>query len=398
MAAFLEGEVHRLRARGVRVRVLALRGVGDEYQPQHAVLVPLVTPVGSPWSPAGWAALLGWLVRRPHVLVPSVLRVLWASRSDPYALAGHLGYLPAAARVASLVEREDLEVVHGAWAHFPGTVAWLASRLTGRRFTLEAHAGADLYRTRAFLVEKLRDAEFTAACVRGNADMLRVLAPGARIEWIYHGTDLSRFDGAVRGRDPEPLLITVGRLARPKGFDLAVRALGALARRGVAARLVVVGDGPEREALAALAAAEGVAGRVTFAGTLTHEELLPLYRRAWLLLAPSRIMPNGRRDGIPNVVVEALAMGVPCVGTRAAGLEEAIVPGETGALAGPEDVAGLADAVAGLIADPAALERLGARARACALERFDADRNFERLFALWERRGAAPAPAAEGAA
>jgi glycosyltransferase involved in cell wall biosynthesis len=397
MAAFLEGQVHRLVARGVRVRVLALRGVGEEYQPEHAVLVPLVTAVGSPFALAAWAALLGWLVRRPHVLVPGVLRVLWASRRDPYALAGHLGYLPAAARVARLVEREDLEVVHGAWAHFPGTVAWLAARLTGRRFTLEAHAGADLYRTRAFLAEKLRDAEFTAACVRGNAEMLRALAPGARVEWVYHGTDLSRFDGAVRARDAEPLLVAVGRLARPKGFDLAVRALGALARRGVAARLTLVGDGPEREALAALAAAEGVADRVAFAGTLTHAELLPLYRRAWLLLAPSRVMPNGRRDGIPNVVVEALAMGVPCVGTRAAGLEEAIVPGLTGALADPEDVAGLADAVAHLLADPAALERLGTAARARVRERFDAERNFERLFALWQR-GAGAVPVAGGAA
>lgn len=398
MAAFLEGEVHRLRARGVRVRVFVLREVGREYQPEHAVLLPLVTAVGSPFDPAAWAALLGWLARRPHVLVPCALRALWASRREPYALAGHLGYLPAAARVASLVEREDLEVVHGAWAHFPGTVAWLAARLTGRRFTLEAHAGADLYRTRAFLAEKVREAEFTAACVRGNAELLRTLAPGARVEWIYHGVDLSRFDGSGRARDPEPLCVAVGRLARPKGFDLAVRALGALARGGVPARLAVVGEGPERAALESLARDEGVHDRVRFLGALTHAELLPLYRRAWLLFAPSRVMPNGRRDGIPNVVVEALAMGLPCVGTRAAGLEEAIVPGETGALADPEDVVGLAEAARALIADPEALDRMGVRARALALDRFDAERNFERLWSLWARDAGSPDAVTAGVA
>jgi hypothetical protein len=182
LAAFVESEVHRLVQRGVRVSVYTLRAVGTEYQPEHEALVGMTRAVGSPLALSSWAALLGWLVRRPHVLVPSVLRMLWASRRDPYALAGHLGYLPAAAAVAREVERERIEWGHGAWAHFPGSVAWLAARLTGRRFSLAAHAGADLYRTQAFLADKVRAAEFVSACVRGNADMLR--APGRRrVEW-----------------------------------------------------------------------------------------------------------------------------------------------------------------------------------------------------------------------
>src|SRR5262245_40567589 len=90
LAAFIESEVRRLAARGVRVRVFTLRGVGREFQPEHAALVPLTRAVGSPWSPAGWGALLGWLVRRPHVLIPEAARILWASRGSLYALAGHV--------------------------------------------------------------------------------------------------------------------------------------------------------------------------------------------------------------------------------------------------------------------------------------------------------------------
>ena len=123
----------------------------------------------------------------------------------------------------------------------------------------------------------MRAAEFVSACVRGNADMLRALAgPTARVEWIYHGVDLRRFDGRGRARaDPEPLLMCVGRLAPPKGFDTAIRALGALKSRGLAPRLIVVGDGPSAPRLEALARTEGVADRVTFAGALTHGALLP---------------------------------------------------------------------------------------------------------------------------
>ncbi len=398
LASFIEDDVHRLTARGVRVRVYALRGVGRQYQPRHAPLVALTESVGSPLDLRAWGAMLVWLLRRPGTLVGETARILWASRGSPYALAGHLLWLPAACRVALLVEREGLERVHGAWAHFPGSAAYLAARLTGRPFSLSAHAGADLYRTRAFLAEKVRAADFVATCVRGNAELLRELAgPGARVEWVAHGVDLARFDGSGRAPDPDPVLITVGRLSPPKGFDDAIRALALLRSRGREATLWLVGDGPERVALEALARETGVADRVRFLGALSHEELLPLYRRAWLLLAPSRVLANGRRDGIPNVIVEAMAMGMPCVGTRAGGIEEAIVPGGTGALAEPGDPASLADAVESVLADPEALARLGRAARQRALERFDAARSFERFFALFEGHEADPPAVAPGA-
>jgi glycosyltransferase involved in cell wall biosynthesis len=388
-AAFIENEVARLHGRGVRVRVFTLRPLRSNYQPDHEPLIPLTTFVGSPVSPRSWLDLLGWLLRRPHVLVPEFARILWASRGSPYAVAGHLAWLPAAARVATLVEREGLERVHGAWAHFPATVAYLAARLTGRRFSMAGHAGSDLYRTQSFLGEKVRAADFVTTCVRANRDMLLRLTPGARVVWIYHGVDRARFNGAGRARGAAPLLLAVGRLAETKGFDTAVRALGALRRDGLTPELHFVGDGPDRPMLERLAREEEVSGQVTFHGWLTQLELLPLYRRAWLLLAPSRVLANGRRDGIPNVIVEALAMGLPCAGTRAAGLEEAIDEGVNGVLAPPDDAEALAAAIAPLLRDPSRIDRMSEAARARILGEFDAERNFERLWTLLETDGAA---------
>lgn len=395
LAAFIENEVKRLHARGVRVRVLTLRAVGTEYQPEFAPLVALTSAVGSPLDPGSWLALLGWLFRRPHVLVPDALRMLWASRGSLYALAGHLAYLPAAARVASLAERGDFERIHGAWAHFPASVAWLAARLSSRRFSMAAHAGADLYRTQAFLADKVRAADFTCCCVRGNAEMLRRLAPGGRVEWLYHGTDLARFGAIVRARAAAPELLVVGRLSLGKGFDDAVVALGELAKRGLRPRLVVVGDGPERARLGALAREHGVESQVEFRGSLTHDAIAPLYASAWLLLAPSKVMAKGRRDGIPNVVIEAMAAGVPVVGTRAAGLEEAIEPGRTGALCESANPRALADAIEPLLRDPAEIERLGAIARTTARGAFDVEASFARLWTLFSTPAAPARP--EGA-
>lgn len=395
-AAFLENEVARFQARGVKLRVYTLRPTRGNYQPDHEKLVPLVRYVGSPLDPRAWFDLLAWTVRRPHVLVPGFARILWASRGSVYAIAGHLFWLPAAARVATLAEQEGFDRIHGAWAHFPASVAWLAARLTGRRFSMAGHAGSDLYRTQAFLKEKVRAADFVTTCVRGNRDMLRSLAgEGPRIEWIYHGVDRARFDGQGRARQAEPLFLCIGRLAETKGFDTAIRAMGELKKRGLTPRLDMIGDGPDRSALEALAREQGVAEQVAFRGWVAQTELLPLYRRAWLLVAPSRVLANGRRDGIPNVIVEALAMGLPCAGTRAAGLEEAITDGVNGVLAPPDDAVALAAAIEPLLRDPAKLDRMSEAARARILGEFDADRNFERLWSLFEIDGAAAEPAPE---
>ncbi len=383
LAAFIENEVKRLHTRGVAVQVVTLRSVSSQYQPEHASLLALTQAVGAPWVPANLVALLSWLVRKPHIFVPLALQVLWASRGSAYALIGHLAYLPAAARVATIAERSGSERIHGAWAHFPATVAWLASRLTGKRFSMAAHAGADLYRTQAFLAEKVRAADFVTACVRGNAEMLRALAGSGRVEWLYHGTDLARFGAIERARASDPMLLVVGRLAPAKGFDDAVASLGALAAQGLRPRLIVVGDGPERARLEELAEQHGVKAQVEFRGALDHAGIMPLYASAWMLLAPSKVLANGRRDGIPNVVIEAMAAGVPVAGTRATGIEEAVIPGQTGTLSDPGDPAGLAAAIAPLLRDPAEVDRLGAIARRSVRESFDADVNFERLWALF---------------
>lgn len=383
MACFLENEIRALLARGVDVRVCTLRPPNPHHQNEHRDLQPLVRSVGSPADPRGWWDLARWLVRRPARLLTGVARVLWASRRCPYALTGHLGYLPAAARVATMLEQEGHPHVHAAWAHFPATVAWWAARLTGRTYSLAGHAGSDLGRTRAFLAEKIRDARFAVACVAENARLMRDLGGiHANVLTVYHGTDLTRFDGGGRRRDDEPLLLAVGRYARTKGFDLAIRAVDRLKRRGRPVRLLIVGEGPERDLYESLIERYGLDCCVVLAGERSHADMASLYRRSWLLLAPSRVLPNGRVDGIPNVIVEAMAMGVPCVGTRVGGIPEVVAEGMTGRLCPPDDPAALANAIESMLADPRALDEMGQCAMADARERFDVARNAERIYAL----------------
>lgn len=166
-----------------------------------------------------------------------------------------------------------------------------------------------------------------------------------------------------------PLLLGLGRLHTDKGFDLAIRALPRLP----GAHLAIAGEGPEHAALAALAAREGVAGRVHFLGW--REDAGALLKAADLFVCSSRIEPLG------NMVIEAWSAGCPLVALAAAGPSELIRPGEDGLLAPLEDVTALAEAIAGLLADPARAQTLAANGRA----RFAGEFAAAPVVAAWRR-------------
>src|SRR5438094_445013 len=178
------------------------------------------------------------------------------------------------------------------------------------------------------------------------------------------------------------------RLARAAGLGRRPRAAGALSARGTPIDVELVGDGPERAALAALARDLGLGERVRFRGWLPFAEVLEAMRRATILVHPS----PGLGDGLPNVLREAMAVGTPVVASRVAGIPEALDDGRCGVLVPPADVAALTDAIAGMLADEGRRRELAAHGRRRTEELFDAWRNGSRLAdhlrALRRTRGA----------
>jgi glycosyltransferase involved in cell wall biosynthesis len=175
------------------------------------------------------------------------------------------------------------------------------------------------------------------------ADQVRIAPPGVDDRFTPSG-----------GRSPTPLIAAVGRLMPQKGVDVALRVFAAVHRDHPDARLEIVGDGPAREDLEALADSLGLDGVVTFAGRVDDAELLEVYRRAWLVLNGSR------REGWGMTLTEAGACGTPAVASAISGHVDAVIDGTTGLLAADEP--GLADAVRRLLDDPDERRRLGAAA------------------------------------
>ncbi len=246
-----------------------------------------------------------------------------------------------------------------------GSVSWMQYALGMRRLARE---GA--------LFLAVSDALRSRALVRGF--------PDDRMLTHVDGIDLARFQPVAQpGR--ERTILHVGRLVEKKGTRLLIRAFARVAASFPDARLIIAGDGPLRAGLEQEAAALGLDGRVRFLSHTPPDEVAELMRQAWLLAVPSITARNGDAEGLPTVVVEAAASGLPVVGSIHAGIPEAIDDGVTGLLVPEGALEPLADALLRLLADPGMRQAFGVAARRLAEERFDARRQAERLETLYDR-------------
>ena len=200
--------------------------------------------------------------------------------------------------------------------------------------------------------------------------------PAARARTHYLGVDLARFNGS--GEREPGLVLHVGRLVEKKGTAGLIDAVARLPE----ARLVVIGDGPQRGRLERHAA--GLGERVRFLGTLAPAEVAGWMRRAALLAAPSVTARDGDAEGLPTVIVEAAASGLPTVGTLHSGIPEAVVDGETGFLVPERDVEALVARLDALLGSPELRRRMGAAARRLAEDKFDLRVQSARLEAIYD--------------
>jgi glycosyltransferase involved in cell wall biosynthesis len=278
-------------------------------------------------------------------------------------------------------------------AHFidrTGAIGQMAARLAGIRCSLSAHA-KDIYLTpAAALRRRLRRALFTATCTEYNREALAAVAPrGVSLRRIYHGIDTARFRAHDDARDAgvetpnSPLrLLAVGRLRPKKGFITLLQACALLRDGGVAAQCEIVGYGEQQAELEALIGQLHLGESVTLRGKMSHRELIELYGAADVFVAPCEIAADGDRDGIPNVLLEAMSMRLAVVTTPVSGIPEIVRDDCNGLLVPPADPAALAAALAGLARDPAQRQRLGFEARRSVLEQFGEESNLQSLIGL----------------
>jgi glycosyltransferase involved in cell wall biosynthesis len=249
--------------------------------------------------------------------------------------------------------------VHGYFAHLPTEVAAKAARRLGVPYGFSVHAVDARKVSRSGLAERARAAACVIAC---NPDVAGDLErAGAPVQLIPHGVDLARFRPTPAPPAEVLTILAVGRLVPKKGFPVLIEAA---ARLLAPFRLRIVGEGPERPEIEAAIAAHGLGDRVELAGPRTHDDLPAEFATAHIVVVPSITDATGDRDGLPNVVLEAMSSGRPVVASDVGAVASAVVDGRTGVLVPPGDAEALAGALEFLADQPDVRERLGREARA----------------------------------
>ncbi|HEY2773581.1 MAG TPA: glycosyltransferase [Candidatus Binatia bacterium] len=297
--------------------------------------------------------------------------------------------VPHAIYLAEVLRRDGVPHVHCHWATYPATVGMLIKQWSGLPYSVTAHA-YDIHMMPWMLPEKLETADFFVTCADYNrrylASMCSAEAAG-RIVLNYHGTNLQRFQPGPRSPGDAFRIVSVGWFKEYKGFHFIVDAVARLVAQGVNAELHLAGDGPQRGYLERQAKTLGITNRVVFHGYLDHDRLLALYRDCDAFAMGSIEMTNfGRQDVIPNVIAEAMAVGLPVVSTKMGGIAELVHDGACGLMVPQRDPAALAEALARIANDPALAARLRAAAMARVADIWDRKKNLEALSRVFDER------------
>lgn len=378
---FILNEVLALERRGLPLQVFALVHSGEEIvQPEVADVqapVAFLDDVrGQPRrkrllthldvlraAPVRYARTLLYALRKPGLARGySESSVLGCFRSAVHVTAAILSMRRAGHQVRH---------VHGHFAHDPALVAMLTARLSGTTYSFTGHARDLVQIPTSSLTARAKDATVLVTCCQANAGYISSVVPSKlrpRVLVVHHGIEVDRFRPAQHAHETgangrTPTILSVGRLVDKKGYDDLLMALALVKASGAAFRCRIYGDGPRRDDLIRRREILGLADRVEFLGTTSRERIIRALGDADVFALTPRVTEDGDRDGIPNVLVEAMACGLPVVTSAAGGIPELVQNQLNGIVVEPGDHSAIMTGLRTLLDDRMLARRLGASAR-----------------------------------
>ncbi|MCF2906675.1 glycosyltransferase family 4 protein [Octadecabacter sp. CECT 8868] len=378
---FILREVEALRRLGRDVLTCSIRQTGPEHHrgpSEQAAVKDTFYVLKSAKSPLNLLASLAYGLSRPKQLW-NAIRLAFSTRpAGIKALIYQMIYLVEALVLARHLSSQNIHHLHNHFGNSSCTVAMLVSTLSGIPFSYTMHGPSIFFEPRRWRIdEKIARAQFVACISHFCRSQGMIFADPAhwdRMRIVHCGVEPAKY-AEPRTAPQGKTMIFVGRLAAVKGVRVLIEAFAEVQKADPEARLVLVGDGPERGDIESYIAELGCEDGVRLAGYLSQDEVAEELRAADLFVLPSFA------EGVPVVLMEALASGLPVIATRIAGIGELVTPGETGELVAPGDVAGLTTAITTLLNDADMRNKMGENGRI----RVEADYNIDREAAWLDR-------------
>lgn len=390
--AMIYREVMALRRAGWDVETISIRRPSPEDVPAEARALAESTTYILPVRPGKLlAAHARAFLRTPRTYLRTLGAVVGGTHERLRDRWRSLCHFVEAVAVLPIVEGRAPDRLHAHWAVGATTCAMVVSRFLKIPFSFTAHA-YDIWRERLLLPEKLRAAEHVVTCTGYNRRHLVEAygVPPEKVSVVYHGLDLAAFRRRRRPHNARPVILSVGRLVEQKGYEDLIRACALLRDEGCDLECEIVGEGPLRERLQSLVVEMRLEAIVRLPGRVVGDALRAHYERADVFALLCVQASDGDRDGIPNTLVEAMAMELPVVSTRYSGVPELVEDGVTGLLVEPGDVPAAAAALRTLLESPARRESMGRAGRARVMGDFTPEATTTRLGRVFAEPEAAP--------
>jgi glycosyltransferase involved in cell wall biosynthesis len=348
----------------------------------HESLARVQSPVRHIQKPTGKAYDFLAELQATHALMPSVMDVIARS---PWVIASDLEQAMALARI---VRERNIRHLHAHFGTIATTVSRLAAAMAGISYSFTAHA-KDIFHESVQEQDfrsKLEDAAAVVTVSDYNLGHLAAEYPAVRdrLVRIDNGLDLEQF-GYHDPTDRQPLVLGVGRFVEKKGFEYLVEACVGLRDRLPGVRCEIIGAGELESPLKSQIENLGLSGTVRLLGPQPQDEVRRKLREASVLAAPCVLAADGDRDGLPTILLEAMAVGTPVVSTDVTGIPEILEDRVTGLAVPQRDASALATACGRLLQDPRLRRDLSVKARALVEERFDIRDNSMQLRDLFSR-------------
>ncbi len=304
-----------------------------------------------------------WFIKKPLLVLSFLRMVLFHQYNKRDVFIKYLWCVFVGCFFARITLKKKIEHIHAHFATYPAFVAMVVSKLTGIPFTFTAHAH-DIFLDKTFLREEVTAAKAVVTISNYNRQYITDYCKnvvGSKIKVIHCGVDISEYSWSER-LAKNNVIVSVGRLTKMKGFDYLIKACGVIRDR-IDFKCLIIGDGPEYKYLLQLIDDYGLKDKVFLKGVMDNSELKEVMREAKVFVLPSVWDEEEGQDGIPIVLMEAMASGIPVISTRISGIPELVEDRKTGILVEPGDTRILAEAIMEIMGDTQLCKKLLSNAR-----------------------------------
>ena len=392
---FIFREVQQLRARGMSIDVFTLYAEKTPGQSREMKEYPgRVVRLGARATWTLFTTFLRHVKERPRLAWRLVREVLFRRLRNLESLGENSWAFFAGFWIADRAKEAGITLFHAPWANGPATAAWVASRVSGIPFSFSGRAG-DIYPQDGLLPEKIRDAAFVRTNNQADVAWLESHAPQGsegKVRLVYNSLTLRTEGECACPCRPPYRVLAVGRLCRTKGFPYLVSAMARLRRERFPVRLTLVGDGVWKRRILGQIKRLRLEDAVDMPGFVPHDRIAEYMRTHDMLVMPSVVHANGDRDGIPNVIMEALSHAMPVAASDVCGIAEVVRSGETGLLFPQRDARAIAGAIRWVCGHREEALAMARRGRELVKAMFDAEANIGRLYEIYAAHAAGPAP------